>query len=223
TEEGSYLAFERRSRLRGYSDGSGDGHQHRRAVRDAVGERGLQTVDDPPRHLVEPQAGFARVRTTGAPSSQRSHIDADSLPTDGDIGVRRITPRLPRCRETSGDGFNGGALELVQVTHRRSATRGTSAIANRASTAGTARGLPRPSRPRRSCWTARSPAEHVRLRVPEIADQAQAAEDLTHLGGLGPTRVGLQARRVPLAGQLPELFHADEWPQRIASARAPRA
>src|SRR5262245_50680601 len=68
----------------------------------------------------------------------------------------------------------------------------------------------------------RSP-EDIRLRIPELAGEADAAEDLTHFRRLGSTRVRLQPRRVPRVRERPKLIHPDHWPQRIAGLRAPLA
>ena len=44
-------------------------------------------------------------------------VNSNPFPSDHDIGVGGITTLFPRCREPSGDGFDGGSLLLLQIPH----------------------------------------------------------------------------------------------------------
>ena len=59
------------------------------------------------------------------------------------------------------------------------------------------------------------------LGIPEVAGEAQSGEDLPHLRGFRPARIGLKPRRVPRLREAPELVHPDERPHRDSLRLAP--
>jgi hypothetical protein len=106
-----------RQLFRWQTDGSGDGQQDCHSIRHGLAKGGLQTFDEPGRNLVEPQARLGGVTLAGAAPFESCDVNTDSFPSDQEIGVGGITALFPRCREASGDGFDGGSFLLLQIPH----------------------------------------------------------------------------------------------------------
>ena len=132
-------------------------------------------------------------------------------------GREKAQEAMTQLGEDAGEGARrpeGQRRALPQVRGRHQEVRHERAGVHRALEGVHASFSP----PRRA---ARVRAEGVRLRIPELVGQAQATEDLPHLGGLWSAGLDLEPRPVPLPRQDPELVHPDEGPQRMPSSRAP--
>ena len=66
-EIGPDVVFQRGSRLRGHTYGSGDGHYQRPAIRHGRAQRGLQTANKSERNPIEPQARLREAAPFGNP------------------------------------------------------------------------------------------------------------------------------------------------------------
>src|SRR5258708_2044085 len=116
-EKSLYFVFQRGSGFRWQTDGSGDGQQHCHAVRHGFAKGGSQTFNEPGRNLIEPQTRLGGVTLASAAPFEGCDVNSNPFPSDHDIGVGGITTLFPRCRETSGDGFDGSSLLLLQIPH----------------------------------------------------------------------------------------------------------
>jgi hypothetical protein len=56
-------------------------------------------------------------------------------------------------------------------------------------------------------------AKTVRLRIPKIANQAEAREYIPHLIGLWAAGISFQSGRVPCLRHAPELLQRNKWSQ----------
>jgi hypothetical protein len=90
---------------------------HCHAVRHGFAKGGLQTFNEPGRNLIEPQTRLGGITLASAAPFEGCDVDSNPFPSDHDIGVGGITTLFPRCREPSGDGFDGGSLLLLQIPH----------------------------------------------------------------------------------------------------------
>src|SRR6516225_1539519 len=116
-EKSLYFVFQRGSGFRWQTDGSGDGQQHCHAVRHGFAKGGLQTFNEPGRNLIEPQTRLGGVTLASVAPFEGCDVNSNPFSSDHDIGVGGITTLFPRCREPSGDGFDGGSLLLLQIPH----------------------------------------------------------------------------------------------------------
>jgi len=102
-EKSLYFDFQRGSGFRWQTDGSGDGQQHRHAVRHGFAKGGLQTFNESGRNLIEPQTRLGGVTLASAAPFEGCDVNSNPFPSDHDIGA-------------------GGSLPFSHVAENRLAT-----------------------------------------------------------------------------------------------------
>ncbi len=94
-----------RTHIEDQSRGRPEGRQP--PVRHSFAMGGLQAFSDPGCNPIEPQTRLGGVTLASAAPFEGCDVNRNPFPSDHDIGVGRITTLFPRCREPSGDGFDG--------------------------------------------------------------------------------------------------------------------